>query len=139
MTYHATRTSYDNGCRCGTCVEASGTFINTREHGTRMGYGQGCRCSDCRRANTAYERARRSGEPIEVRVPLPVPDCKKSEAAIERERHKRRVEKEIEMSLRPEPVVRSEAAFKPVSIAKFMRAPRGGGNGWSCPTGCASN
>jgi hypothetical protein len=53
---HGTAARYDQGCRCGPCIDAG-----VAPHGTRERYNhrsEPCRCDRCRAANAAYNRER---------------------------------------------------------------------------------
>jgi hypothetical protein len=72
---HGTITSYQNGCKCASCLCANaehvrrwrnntptkgkrGTVVSSARHGTRSRYVAGCRCADCLRADRDYHAGR---------------------------------------------------------------------------------
>jgi hypothetical protein len=72
---HGTLASYQNGCKCASCMCANaehvrrwrnntptkgkrGTVASSARHGTRSRYVAGCRCADCLRADRDYHAGR---------------------------------------------------------------------------------
>ena len=98
------------------------------------------RRDDIKSAGIIYRRPKREACALDVNHNLT--DAEKSERAISAERHKRRVEKEIELRLRDSGEVKevsNKSTF--MGLGYFMREPKPSGRsgGWFCPIGTISS